>query len=38
LVPRFRERLLDPAKRPPGSVPVEMLIFSYPVALPSREK
>jgi DNA-binding transcriptional ArsR family regulator len=38
VVPRFRERLLDPTKRPPGSVPVEMLIFSYPVALPSREK
>jgi DNA-binding transcriptional ArsR family regulator len=38
LVPRFRERLTDPAKRPPGSVPVEMLMFSYPVALPRREK
>jgi DNA-binding transcriptional ArsR family regulator len=28
------ERLTDPSQRPPGSVPVEMLIFSYPIALP----
>jgi len=34
LMPRFRERLTDPSQRPPGSVPVEMLVFSYPIALP----
>ena len=28
------ERLTDPSQRPPGSVPVEMLIFSYPITLP----
>jgi DNA-binding transcriptional ArsR family regulator len=38
LLPRFRERLTDPSKRPPGSVPVEVLMFSYPVALPSQQK
>jgi DNA-binding transcriptional ArsR family regulator len=37
LVPRFQERLADPAQRPPGSVPVEMLLFSYPLALPDSE-
>jgi DNA-binding transcriptional ArsR family regulator len=31
LVPRFRERQSDPAARPPGALPVELLIFSYPV-------
>jgi DNA-binding transcriptional ArsR family regulator len=34
LVPRMRERLEDPSKRPPGSVPVEMIMFSYPLELP----
>jgi predicted ArsR family transcriptional regulator len=34
LRPRFLERLTDPSKRPPGSVPVEMLMFSYPLGLP----
>lgn len=34
LLPRFRERLTDPATRPEGSVPVEMLVFSYPIAPP----
>jgi hypothetical protein len=33
-VPRFRERLADPSQRPAGSVPVELLLFSYPVAHP----
>jgi DNA-binding transcriptional ArsR family regulator len=36
LLPRCQERLVDPTKRPPGSVPVEMLVFSFPVALPER--
>jgi DNA-binding transcriptional ArsR family regulator len=34
LIPLLRERLADPSKRPPGSVPVEMLVFSYPIGLP----
>lgn len=34
LLPRFRERLTDPSTRPQGSVPVEMLVFSYPIASP----
>jgi DNA-binding transcriptional ArsR family regulator len=38
LVPRGRERLTDPSTRPAGSVPVEMLIFSYPIALPAGER
>jgi len=33
--PRFQERLTDPSLRPPGAVPVEMLIFSYPIRLPA---
>jgi DNA-binding transcriptional ArsR family regulator len=36
LMPRFRDRLEDPAKRPPGSVPVEMLVMSYPIAAPGH--
>ena len=28
---RFRERLQDPAKRPPGALPVETLLLSYPI-------
>lgn len=31
LVPRFRERLTDPASRPEGALPVEMLLLSYPM-------
>ncbi len=30
---RFRERLTDPATRPPGALPVELLIFDYPMTL-----
>ena len=37
LLPRFRERLTDPGQRPPGAVPVEMLVVSYPVHLPPSE-
>ncbi|MDA8393328.1 MAG: helix-turn-helix domain-containing protein [Actinomycetota bacterium] len=37
LLPRFRERLTDPASRPAGSVPVEMLVFSYLIAPPPPE-
>lgn len=28
------ERITDPAQRPPGSLPVEVLAFSYPMELP----
>lgn len=31
LLPLMKERLSDPAARPPGAVPVEMLILAYPV-------
>ncbi len=34
LISRFRERLTEPSKRPPGSLPVEYLLFSYPIAVP----
>jgi DNA-binding transcriptional ArsR family regulator len=35
LGPRFQERLKDPSKRPPGSVPVEMVVLSYPLSPPT---
>lgn len=34
LVPRFRERDGDPASRPAGSLPVELVFFSYPTPPP----
>jgi DNA-binding transcriptional ArsR family regulator len=34
LMSRYRDRLEDSSKRPVGSVPVEMLVFSYPLELP----
>ena len=34
LLPRFRERRTDPSLRPPGAIPVEFLLFSYPISLP----
>jgi DNA-binding transcriptional ArsR family regulator len=37
LLPRCRDRLTDPSLRPPGSVPVELLVLSYPVTLPPSE-
>lgn len=37
LVPRYRERITDPASRPAGSVPVEMLLFTYPIGLPDTQ-
>lgn len=37
LIPRFQDRVLDPSRRPQGSVPVEVLLFSYPMSLPSEE-
>jgi DNA-binding transcriptional ArsR family regulator len=37
VVSRFRERLTDPSKRPPGALPVEYLLFSYPIAVPGAD-
>jgi DNA-binding transcriptional ArsR family regulator len=37
LLPRFRDRLTDPAQRPAGSVPVELLLFSFPLQLPAED-
>jgi len=37
LMARCRDRLEDPSLRPPGSVPVEMLVFSYPLSLPGQQ-
>jgi len=34
LMSRSHERLTDPSQRPPGAVPVEMLIMSFPIQLP----
>lgn len=38
LMARFGERLQDPSARPDGSSPVEMLAFTYPIALPVRPR
>lgn len=35
LLSRFTERIGDPSARPPGAVPVELLVFSYPITLPA---
>jgi predicted ArsR family transcriptional regulator len=32
-----RERLTDPARRPPGARPVELLAFGYPIQTPGAE-
>jgi hypothetical protein len=37
LLPRMRERLTDPSARPPGAVPVELLLFSYPISPPPAD-
>jgi DNA-binding transcriptional ArsR family regulator len=37
IIPRFRERLTDPSQRPPGALPVEYLLFSYPIAVPGTD-
>ena len=34
LMARAAERLTDPSQRPPGAVPVEMLVMTFPVQLP----
>ena len=35
LMPLFRERMADPSKRPAGSVPVQVLLLSHPIAHPA---
>jgi DNA-binding transcriptional ArsR family regulator len=34
LMRRFQDRLTDPSRRPPGALPVEMLLYSFPVDYP----
>lgn len=34
---RLEGRVEDPAKRPPGALPVEALLISYPIAPPPRD-
>jgi DNA-binding transcriptional ArsR family regulator len=36
LLARFPERLVNPTERPAGSVPVEMLMVSFPVSPPAQ--
>ncbi|HJS95200.1 MAG TPA: helix-turn-helix domain-containing protein [Solirubrobacteraceae bacterium] len=31
---RYRDRIADPARRPPDSLPIEVLLFAYPAAPP----
>jgi DNA-binding transcriptional ArsR family regulator len=38
LLTRFQDRLADPAKRPAGALPVEMLYMSYPITTPKPER
>ncbi|MGH7910259.1 MAG: winged helix-turn-helix domain-containing protein, partial [Candidatus Dormibacteraceae bacterium] len=33
---RLDERLTDPSQRPPGALPVELLLFAYPMRPPAR--
>jgi DNA-binding MarR family transcriptional regulator len=35
---RFWERLADPARRPPGALPVETLLLSYPIEPPAGRR
>jgi len=36
LLRSYSDRLEDPAKRPPGSLPVEVLLFGYPLRPPGK--
>lgn len=38
LFPRYRERLSDPSTRPEGALPVELLMFMYPIAPPPADR
>jgi hypothetical protein len=35
---RYEDRLTDPALRPPGALPVEVLLFGYPVRPPGAQR
>jgi DNA-binding MarR family transcriptional regulator len=35
---QFRDRLGNPAKRPPGALPVETLLLSYPIEPPAGDR
>jgi DNA-binding transcriptional ArsR family regulator len=37
LMPLFEQRMADPSKRPPGSVPVQLLLLSHPIAYPEAD-
>lgn len=37
ILKRFQDRFVDPALRPAGSLPVEVLLFAYPVRPPSSQ-
>jgi len=37
-LPRFRARLTDPASRPQGALPVELLVFAYPIGPPPADR
>ena len=37
LIPRASKRLTDPGARPAGALPVELLLFTYPVTPPPAE-
>jgi DNA-binding transcriptional ArsR family regulator len=37
LLSRFRDRLANPSLRPAGSLPVELLVMSYPISLPGAQ-
>ena len=37
LMPLFQKRMADPSKRPRGSVPVQLLLLSHPIAYPEAD-
>jgi hypothetical protein len=37
LLRSYSDRLEDPEKRPPGSLPVEVVLFGYPLRVPGKE-
>ena len=38
LMPLFEKRMADPSTRPPGSVPVQLLLLSHPIAYPEADR
>jgi hypothetical protein len=36
LLTPYLDRAVDPAKRPPDSLPIEVLLFAYPVRPPAK--